>query len=368
MVSWTTSRLKSFVEYSLSKGSAIEEVKLGLLKAGWSNAVVAKIFTEKSLKKMGQPSVIKADAVSKSFGRLKILDSVSFDVKPQEIFGIIGLSGSGKTTLLNLVVGFIEPDAGDVSLRFGDRFYSVYKKPEMVKRAVGFAAQEASFYSKLTVAENISYFASLYGLAPDEARKRCSALIRLIGLAGYENKQAGELSGGMRKRLDIACSLVHNPEILILDEPTADLDPIACEELWQLVRQIKDQGKTVIIASHFLDELEAVCDRVAVLHEKRIVDIGSPDELRNMYSKNYELHFKLESGNYKAVLDELSEHADLEISKIVKKDGAATVCTLHPQKALEYLSAIIEKSKEVLIDANISKPSLKEYFESLVRK
>jgi ABC-2 type transport system ATP-binding protein len=172
----------------------------------------------------------------------------------------------------------------------------------------------------------------------------------------------------MRKRLDIACSLVHNPEILILDEPTADLDPIACEELWQLVRQIKDQGKTVIIASHFLDELEAVCDRVAVLHEKRIVDIGSPDELRNMYSKNYELHFKLESGNYKAVLDELSEHADLEISKIVKKDGAATVCTLHPQKALEYLSAIIEKSKEVLIDANISKPSLKEYFESLVRK
>jgi ABC-2 type transport system ATP-binding protein len=172
----------------------------------------------------------------------------------------------------------------------------------------------------------------------------------------------------MQKRLDIACSLVHNPKVLILDEPTADLDPIACEELWQLVKQIKKQGTTVIIASHFLDELEDVCDRIAVLHKKRILDVGTPEDLRNLYSKNHEVNFKVESGRYDDLIGMLLQNKGLEIAKTMKKGGRAKIFTPHPREALQYLGQIIDKSKDVLIDANISKPTLKEYFESLVKR
>ncbi len=368
MSRWTSSKLRSFVEYSLSKGATLTQVKEDLLRSGWSKKVVNKIFLEKSFKKLSQPAIIKVDAVSKSFDSLKIIDSVSFDVKPGEIFGIIGLSGSGKTTLLNLIVGFIDPDSGDVAIRLGEQLHSVYKKPELVKETVGFATQDTSFYSRLTVLENLNYFASLYDLNPRYVKRRCNALLRLLGLEDYKDKPAKTLSGGLQKRFDIACALVHNPKILILDEPTADLDPIACEDMWHLIKQIKKQGTTVLVASHFLDELEMICDRIAVLHEKRIVDVGAPEELKHMYSRNYELNFKIESGNYREILDSLTQIPALEVTKTVKKDGRAIVYTPHPKEALQYLMNILDKSKEVLVDADVSKPTLKEYFESLVKK
>jgi ABC-2 type transport system ATP-binding protein len=369
MGSWTSSKLKSFVEYSLSKGATLSQVKEDLLRSGWSKKVVTKIFLEKSFKKLAKSSIIRVDALSKSFDNTKIIDSISFDIKPKEIFGIIGLSGSGKTTLLNLMVGFLEPDSGDASIRSrNDRLYSVYKKPELVKSMIGFATQEPSFYSRLTVKENLSYFASLYGFSPLEIKKRISALMRLMGLSDYESKKAKNLSGGMQKRLDIACALVHNPKILILDEPTADLDTIACEDMWHLLKQIKKQGTTVIIASHFLDELEEICDRIAVLHGKRVVDVGSPDELRSMYSKNYELNFKLESGKYQDIIAFLLQNKELQIAKTMRKEGRAIIHTPYPKKAFQCLSSNLEKTKEVLVDAYISKPSLKEYFGSLVKR
>ena len=233
------------------------------------------------------PPIIQFRNIKKSFGKRLILDRVNLEINEGEIFGIIGMSGSGKSTILNLLIGYYEPEKGNILFySYKDKKYkSAVKNIIELRKTFGFAAQDPSFYPKLTVEENLLHFGSLYGLPKKVLKENAKHLLELAELYDARKQLAQTLSGGMEKRLSVACSLIHNPKVLILDEPTADLDPIRRKETWELIKEFHKKGTTIIIASHFLSELEPVCTRIAILHNHKISVVGTPAQLRKHYHK-----------------------------------------------------------------------------------
>ncbi|MBD3249745.1 ATP-binding cassette domain-containing protein [Candidatus Woesearchaeota archaeon] len=223
----------------------------------------------------------------KGYGKTTVIDNLDLDIGKGELFGVIGMSGSGKTTLLKTMIGFLEPESGEINYySLKDKKYkSIFEEEDESRRMFGFSTQMPSFYPKLTTEENMDHFASLYDMKKKQRQSTIKELLSLTGLTPYNKLLAEELSGGMEKRLSIACSLVHKPSVLILDEPTADLDPVLRKETWNLIKRINNQGTTIIVASHLLDELEENCDRVGILHKKKISAVGTPAQLKKAYSK-----------------------------------------------------------------------------------
>ncbi|MEM4397619.1 MAG: ABC transporter ATP-binding protein, partial [Candidatus Woesearchaeota archaeon] len=223
-------------------------------------------------------TILKIENLKKKFANNLILNNVSFDIKKGEIIGLIGMSGVGKTTFLNMLIGFIKPDEGNVFYFDETGSYSVYENQDKIKLKFGFASQLPSFYSKLSVYENLDYFGSLYGLSKEARKQNINVLLKMVELESSKDKLAEKLSGGMQRRLDIACSLIHNPDILILDEPTSDLDPIIAKQIWNLLHKINKLGTTLIVASHNFSDLEFFCTRIAILSKSEI-KIGTLFEL-----------------------------------------------------------------------------------------
>ncbi|MBD3354724.1 ATP-binding cassette domain-containing protein, partial [Candidatus Woesearchaeota archaeon] len=237
------------------------------------------------------PPLIKFKNMTRGFKDKKVLKNISLEIKKGEIFGIIGMSGSGKTTLLNTLIGFLDPEKGDIYYynKKTKKHEPISEDPLEKRKMFGFATQMPSFYPKLTIEENLDHFGSLYNLKSKTRKKNIKRLLKMIGLKSEKDLLAQTLSGGMEKRLGIACALIHDPDVLILDEPTANLDPVLREETWELVEKINRSGTTVIVASHLLDELEPICGRIGILHNHSLVKIGTPDQLKGKYSKNEEI-------------------------------------------------------------------------------
>ena len=319
-------------------------------------------------------TVLQIRGINKKFGKKEVLQNIDLDIKAGEIFGIIGMSGAGKTTLLEILIGFITPDHGtmmflpkaaNIDLPKSPTLISVAKEPYIIKKTFGFATQEPSFYDKLTVEENLKYFASLYGIKQEEIEKKIDSILNFVDLPNEKATLAGELSGGMQKRLDIACSLVNDPKVLILDEPTADLDPISRKHIWDLIKRINKEGSTIIIASHFLEEMDVLCDRIAWLHNKTVIHRGTPDELRKRYTQNKEIHLETESAHYEKLIKHLKSSS---IKKIITKPPKLILFTDDAEKALKKLLQAIDYTKETIVSVNVAKPSLDEVFESIVKK
>lgn len=348
---------------ALARGVRRDELESLLLRAGWPREVVAECLG----RVQSAPALIRLKGVIKRFNGTVVLSGVDIEIPPGELFGIIGLSGAGKTTLLNVMVGFIEPDAGDVLLQLpGGADVSIFRNRDVVKRMFGFAAQIPSFYGKLTVRENIEHFAALYNIPFSERVRRCGRLLRLVGLEQAQHTLAQNLSGGMQKRLDIACALVHEPAILILDEPTADLDQIIRNQLWDLIRTINRRGTTVIVASHVVSELEQNCSRIAILHNGRISEVGTPLQLRDIYSKMYEVSVRTASKNYSSLKAFCAKNPAI-CSRFWEKGGAFTVQSMRPQEALVGLLQAVVQNKDVVVGVSLDRPSVAEVFESLVK-
>jgi len=204
--------------------------------------------------------VVQLKEVTKVFDGKTVLDRINFTVEEGDIFGIIGQSGSGKSTLLNLIIGFYEPDEGKVLYRLDEnkKPKEIHKNLSEIKKRFGFAAQISSFYPKLTIKENLFHFGKLYGIKTSTLKKNRDNLLEFTELSDHKNKLSEHLSVGMQKRLDLSCSLIHKPKILLLDEPTADLDPVLQKEILHIIRQANRQGITVIIASHHLNDIENI--------------------------------------------------------------------------------------------------------------
>lgn len=303
----------------------------------------------------------------KEFGQKLVLDKLNMTIKQGEIFGIIGMSGSGKTTILNSIIGFYQPEEGDVLFKDGNDYKSVYKHPLRVNSLFGFASQQASVYPRLTVEENLDHFGSLYNISRKQKHESIQQLLKLTMLEDSRTRLAVNLSGGMQKRLSIACALVHSPKVLILDEPTSDLDPMLRKQTWDLIKRINENGTTVIIASHFLEELEHTCHNMAILHNAQIVATGNPNELKDNFSKNYQIHLETEQADYKLIIASLKAYKNI-ITNSEIQNNRLILYTPKPDAALHYVLHTLHVTKQKLADLYVSKPSLNEVFASLTQE
>jgi ABC-2 type transport system ATP-binding protein len=223
--------------------------------------------------------------VSKNFGKKEVLKNISLKIFENRVFGIIGPSGSGKTTLLRILTTFYKPTEGKVYLRWEKQ----KKLSEEVKYRLGFSAQHGSFYPNLSVEENIEFFAKLYGMSKPVIEKEMHEWLEKLEIKEYRKMKVGDLSKGIQKRVDLICSLIHDPEIIILDEPMEDLDPYLRRKVCSIIEDLKERKKTIIICSHFFAELENVCDDIAILFDGQIIEKGSLDKIEKKYGhKNLE--------------------------------------------------------------------------------
>ncbi|MBW3001694.1 ABC transporter ATP-binding protein [Candidatus Woesearchaeota archaeon] len=355
----------------VSNTSSNKDIKKMLLLSGWPQSLIDEyvLKTQKQFHKLEtrpESALVRLDAVTKKFNNKAILENVSLTIVPGELFGVIGLSGAGKTTLLNVLVGFAKPEQGRVTMKLPNGgVTSVDKDSNLVKAMFGFAAQTPSFYAKLTVKENLEHFGALYGITEKQLVERIKDLLRFVGLENSANTVANNLSGGMQKRLDIACALIHEPKVLILDEPTADLDPLLRKQMWQLIRNINLKGTTVIVASHFVDEIEENCSRIAVLANKRIQRMGTAEQLVGEYAKNYEIEIETRRKDYSKLSKALSKLS--VVNNFVEKNNRVVVYTSEPGKMLSWFAKYCQQKKEKINKLSLAKPPLSEVFESIVK-
>lgn len=219
--------------------------------------------------------------LTRRFGAFTAVDAVSFSVRRGAIFGFLGANGAGKSTTIRMLCGILEPTSGAASVAGRD----VGREPERVKSAIGYMSQKFSLYEDLTVEENLAFFGGVYGLSRRTVRERLPGMIDLAGLRGRGRALARELAGGWRQRLALGCALLHRPEIVFLDEPTGGVDPVSRRSFWELINRLSDEGVTVFVTTHYLDEAE-YCHDIRLIHAGRIVGAGSPLELKETSIRN----------------------------------------------------------------------------------
>ena len=223
-------------------------------------------------------NAISAVELTRRFGQFVAVDRVSFDVQAGEIFGFLGSNGAGKSTTIRMLCGLLKPTSGTATVGGID----VGRDPEGVKRRIGYMSQRFSLYEQLTVDENIRFFGGLYGLEGKRLEDRRAFVLEMAGLRGREKMRASELAGGWRQRLALGCSILHEPPILFLDEPTGGVDPLSRREFWNLIDQLSTSGVTVLVTTHYLDEAEH-CHRIAIIHAGKLAALGSTRELKGIF-------------------------------------------------------------------------------------
>jgi len=310
--------------------------------------------------------ILNIKEVTKEFDKI-VLDRISFSVEEGDIYGIVGQSGSGKTTLLNLIIGFYEPNEGEILYRLDEN-----KKPKKIhhhlseiRRKFGFSTQISSFYPKLTIKENLWHFGQLYNLPKSVLKNNIKNLLEFTELEKHQDKLAEQLSIGMRRRLDLSCALIHKPKILLLDEPTSNLDPLLQEEILYLIQQANRQGITIIIASHQLAGLEKICNKVALIHQGKIIAHGPLEEIkRQCLQREGSIYFKAEEHHQQLI--NYIKH--LPVNQIINRGDYFILHSSHIQSTLYQLMEITKQKNIILKDIYIKKPSLQEAFEKLIKE
>ncbi len=220
-------------------------------------------------------SAIELDNLVKKFEDVTAVDGVSLLVARGELFGLLGPNGAGKTTAINLLCGLIKPTSGSATVSS----YDVQKETAKVKELIGVCPQETAVYPYLTGAENVELFGNLHTMNKSTLRTRRDMLLEKMGLTQDARRKAEKYSGGMKRRLSLILALIHDPQIAFLDEPTVGMDPQSRHAVWDFIKELKKEGKTIILTTHYMEEAEALCDRVGIIDHGKLIALGSPKDL-----------------------------------------------------------------------------------------
>jgi len=305
--------------------------------------------------------MIKATGLRKSFGTLEAVKDVSLDIRPGEIYGLVGADGAGKTTTLRLLVGALKADAGTVEICGFD----VASQVEQARSQVGYLSQKFSLYEDLTVLENIHFFAEVRGMARSEWQPRSDEILDFVGLSEFKERIAGKLSGGMKQKLGLATALVAKPRVLLLDEPTTGVDPVTRQDFWKLIIKLSTEsgrsGFSVLLTTPYMDEA-ARCNRIGFMKAGKIIREGTPTQMRESF-QNAVIEVQVDGGHH--IKDILSKIAGVEdvrtfgdrLHLIVKKNEVDQISSL--------AAKVVEKSGVQLRSLKIIPPTLEDAFISL---
>ncbi len=229
---------------------------------------------------------IEVHSLTKTFGKFRAVDNISFNVEKGEIFGFLGANGAGKTTTIRMLCGILAPTSGDAMVGG----FSIMKQADKVKTRIGYMSQRFSLYNDLTVEENINFFSGVYNLPDQKLKERKKWVLSIANLEGKEKLLTGSLPGGIKQRLALGTAVIHQPEIVFLDEPTSGVDPISRRNFWELINLLSDEGVTVLVTTHYLEEAE-FCNNIIMIDQGKIIAEGNSKELKSEHIKNkmYEL-------------------------------------------------------------------------------
>ncbi|MCJ7625562.1 MAG: ABC transporter ATP-binding protein [Anaerolineaceae bacterium] len=219
--------------------------------------------------------IIKTQALTRDFKKTRAVDSLDLSIQRGELFGLVGPDGAGKTTTLRLLAGLIDITSGSAAVAGFD----LKGQTEAIKPKIGYMAQQFSMYGELSVIENLKFFSELYDVKKDEFQERMERLLRFAGLTEFKSRRAAHLSGGMQKKLALACTLIHEPEILLLDEPTTGVDPVSRREFWDILTELNLEGTTIVVSTPYMDEADR-CSRVGLMYEGRLIICENPRKIR----------------------------------------------------------------------------------------
>lgn len=305
--------------------------------------------------------VIKAEGLSKKFDALTAVDNVSFEIEAGEIFGFLGPNGSGKSTVIRMLCGLLQPSAGRADLLSFD----VVKQTEEIKKRIGYMSQRFSLYEDLTVEENIDFYGAIYGLAQTEMAVRRRKVVDLAGLEGRMEQSAATLSGGYKQRLALACSLLHDPKIVFLDEPTAGIDPVARREIWDLLFRLAAEGTTLFVTTHYMDEAER-CSRVAYIYLSKLLALGRPQDLKRLpeITPDGSHWFEITSDDATRLLTELRRHPGVVDATIF---GEAVHALVRQGTAAAAMEGYFANQGDASVRCRAVPPSLEDVFVALTR-
>ncbi|MFV1885234.1 MAG: ABC transporter ATP-binding protein [Balneola sp.] len=222
--------------------------------------------------------VIEVEELTKKFGSFTAVDSISFHVNSGEIFGFLGANGAGKTTAMRMLIGLSKPTSGKGSVVGFD----VLGEPEKIKKSIGYMSQKFSLYNDLSVKENIRFYGGIYGLQKSKIKEKTEQILEDLTLSEVQNKQVGELPLGWKQRLAFAVSMVHDPKVVFLDEPTGGVDPKVRRQFWEMIYEQSVKGRTIFVTTHYMDEAE-YCDRVSIMVDGKIDALDTPEQLKETY-------------------------------------------------------------------------------------
>lgn len=311
-------------------------------------------------------TMLRGEGIVRSFGSQTVLDGIDIEVEEGEIFGLIGPSGSGKSTLMRMLTGYLEPSAGTIEV-FG-RDPSGFDAED--RRMMGFMPQGFVLDGELSVKQNVGFVSGLYGLRFGRKRKRMREALEFVELWEHRRKSASNLSGGMQRRLQLAATILHEPKLIFVDEPTANLDPILRRKFWEEFRLLAEMGRTIFVTTQYVGEAE-LCDRVGLLHNGRIIAVGAPDELRReaFGGETIELSIGEDPGDLGGHLPALEEIGRVvEVREDLDRENVSRL-RLVVENSDVSLPKVFEALRDAkILSADLIHPSFDEVFFRLIQR
>jgi len=299
---------------------------------------------------------IETNNLAKWFGDVAAVETLSLRVEEGEVFGLVGPDGAGKTTTMRLLASIMAPTSGTASVAGFD----IVRQAELVKEHIGYMSQRFGLYTDLTVLENIHFYADIYGVSRRERKGRVERLLGFSGLTPFGDRLAGNLSGGMKQKLALACTLIHTPKVLLLDEPTNGVDPVSRRDFWRILYQMLREGVTIFVSTSYLDEAER-CSRLALMHEGRLLAVGTPQEVKALMTQTI---LEVRTAGARAAAAVLT--AALPGRRVSMFGDRVHVATSDATGDSEHIRTAMEQAGTPAASVEAIEPSLEDVFVSVV--
>ena len=301
--------------------------------------------------------MIELKNVSKSYENIQALKDVSLKIEKGELFGLLGPNGAGKTTMINIINTLLPADSGEIYIAG----LSLSENRQKIKKLIGIIPQEIALYEDLTALENLKFWGEIYGIPKKELKNRCDEILKMVGLFERKNESLKKFSGGMKRRINIAAGLLHNPEIILMDEPTVGVDPQSRNFIFEMIKKLHSNGKTIIYTTHYMEEAEKLCTRIAIIDRGKIIALGTKEELYRLLNDENTVTIK-----FKQKIDLRDFENLLPQPKILRHNELSVrISGKNLSENLDEIFKIIKKTENEIEEIKTLKPNLETVFLKL---